>query len=64
MLGSVLGPEASYLRRLGALCAVLCGACVLLGVVLVAAQPCVTNLAAVVCALVMALAGALLARRS
>ena len=60
----VLGPEASYLRRLGVLCAALCGACSLLGVVLLVLQPCAANCVATACALVMALVGAELARRS
>lgn len=64
VLESILGPEASYLRRLGALCALFCGACAVLGVALVVAQPGAGNLVATVCALVVALAGAALALRS
>ena len=64
MLGRVIGSEASYLRRLGALSALLCGACALIGVVLAIAQPCASNLAATALAALIALAGALVARRS
>ena len=64
VIENVLGPEASYLRRLGALCALLCGACAVLGLVLVAVRPSVDHLVATVCALAMALAGMVLARRS
>ena len=64
MIENVLGPEASYLRRLGALCALLCGACAVLGMVLVAVRPSVDHLVATACALAMALLGMVLARRS
>ena len=64
MLERVIGSEASYLRRLGALSALLCGACALIGVVLAVAQPCASNLAATALAALIALAGALVARRS
>ena len=64
MLERVIGSEASYLRRLGALSALLCGACALIGVVLAIAQPCASNLAATALAAPIALAGALVARRS
>ena len=64
MIENVLGPEASYLRRLGALCALLCGACAALGMVLVAVRPSVDHLVATVCALAMALLGMVLAWRS
>ena len=60
----VLGPDASYLRRLGVLCAVLCGTCALLGVALMVLEPCAANCAATACALVMSVAGVELARRS
>lgn len=64
MLERVIGPEASYLRRLGALSALLCGACALVGATLAVAQPCASNLAATALAALIALAGALVARRS
>lgn len=64
MFEDVLGPEASYLRRFGVLCAVLCGACALLGVALMVLQPCAANCAATACALVISVAGVELARRS
>lgn len=64
MIENVLGQEASYLRRLGALCALLCGACAVLGMVLVAVRPSVDHLVATVCALAMALLGMVLAWRS
>lgn len=64
MIENILGSEASYLRRLGALCALLCGACAVLGLALVAVRPSVDHLVAAVGALAMALAGAALARRS
>ena len=64
MLERVIGSEASDLRRLGALSALLCGACALIGVVLAIAQPCASNLAATALAALIALAGALVARRS
>lgn len=64
MIENVLGPEASYLQRLGALCALLCGVCAVLGLVLVAVRPSVDHLLATVWALAMALVGAALARRS
>ena len=63
MFENVLGPEASYLRRLGMLCALLCGAATLLGAVLLALQPCPANLAAAALSFVLACAGAALARR-
>ena len=64
MLERVIGSEASYLRRLGALSALLCGACALIGVVLAIAQPCASNLAATALAALIALCGAWLVRRS
>lgn len=64
MLERVIGSEASYLRRLGALSALLCGACALIGVVLAIAQPCASNFVATALAALVALAGALVARRS
>ena len=62
MFESVLGPEASCLRRLGLLCAMLCGACTVLGILLLALQPQVANLVALVVAAVMAAVGAATAR--
>lgn len=64
MFESLLERDASYLRRLGLLCALLCGACVLLGIVLMMLQPCASNMVATAVALVMTLAGLRLARRS
>lgn len=64
MLERVIGPEASYLRRLGALSALLCGTCALLGAALAVVQPCASNLAATAISALIALAGAWLARRS
>lgn len=63
MFENVLGPEVSYLRRLGLLCAALCGSAALLGAVLLVLQPCPANLAAAVLALAIACAGAVVARR-
>lgn len=53
----VLGSDSSYLCRLGALCAVLCGVAAVLGVVLVTMEPTAGNVAATVGALGMALLG-------
>ena len=64
MIENVLGPEASYLRRLGALCALLCGVCAARGLALVAGRPSGDQLVATVCALAMALLGMVLAWRS
>lgn len=64
MFESLLERDASYLCRLGLLCALLCGACVLLGIVLMMLQPCASNMVATAVALVMTLAGLRLARRS
>ena len=51
MAEKIVGPEASYLRRLGALSGLLCGIAALLGLVLVARQPSAENLVALlVCA--------------
>lgn len=63
MFENALGPEASYLRRLGLLCTVLCGAAALLGVALLALQPCLANLTAAALALALACGGAVVARR-
>lgn len=43
----IVGPEASYLRRLGALSGLLCGIVALLGLALVALCPTAENVAAV-----------------
>ena len=59
----VLLGDSAYMRRLGALCALLCGACVLLGVVLVLLEPAPANLAATAGALAMTLLGTWFARR-
>lgn len=64
MLDDAIGAEASYLRRLGALSATLCGVAAVLGAGLSLAQPCAENLLAAVGAAALALAGAALARRS
>lgn len=64
MLGEkILGQDASYLRRLGALCATLCGAAALLGAVPLALAPDAAVVAAVVLSAALAACGALLARR-
>ena len=61
MLGEkILGKDASYLRRLGALCVLLCGCCALLGMVLVSVQPDFSNYVATVAALAMSLFGLVL----
>lgn len=58
MLGEkILGKDASYLRRLGALCVLLCGCSALLGMVLISVQPDLSNYVATVVALAMALLG-------
>ena len=64
MLERVIGPEASYLRRLGALSALLCGACALVGAALAVAQPCAPNFVATALAALITLAGAWMASRS
>ncbi len=65
MLGEkIVGAEASYLRRLGALSGLLCGACALLGLVLVALQPTVENLGALLACAAVSGAGVALARAS
>ena len=55
--------DPSYLRRLGALCAVLCGVGALLGVALIVLDPGADNLAATIVSLAMALLGVALSRR-
>ena len=64
MLGEkILGPDASYLRRLGLMSALLCGLAALLGVGALAIAPTVGVVGAVVLAAAIAVCGALLARR-
>ena len=55
--------DSTYRRKLGALCALLCGACVLLGTVLVLLEPAPENVTATAGALAMSLLGAWFARR-
>ena len=57
----IVGPEASYLRRLGALSGLLCGVVALLGLVLVARQPSVENLVALLACATISAAGLALA---
>lgn len=52
------------LRRLGALGALLCGACAVLGVVLLALEPTAANLVALLLALALAASGCAIARRA
>lgn len=64
MLGErVLGSQASYLGRLGALSALLCGACTLPAAALLALEPALGNVLALATCLVVAVAGACVARR-
>lgn len=56
--------EVTYLRRLGALTALLCGAAALLGAVLVALEPAPGNVAALVVSACLAVAGAAVFRRA
>ena len=63
MLGEkIVGPEASYLRRLGALSGVLCGATALLGAALVALRPEADNVVALVACAALAVSGVAVAR--
>lgn len=63
MLGErVCGAEAPYLRRLGALSGLLCGAVALLGAVLVVLQPTFENVAALLVCVGIAAAGGAVAR--
>ena len=58
----ILGADASYLSRLGALSALLCGIVALLGIVLVALQPATENVIAVLACAGLAAAGVATAR--
>ncbi len=58
----MLGADASYLSRLGALSALVCGAVALLGIVLVALQPAAENVVAVLACAGLAVAGVATAR--
>ena len=58
----IVGPEASYLRRLGALSATLCGIAALLGLALVALQPSADNVVALLVCAGVSGAGVALAR--
>lgn len=60
----ILGGNASYLRRLGALSAIACGLCAVLGAALVVMEPTGQNAAATAFAAVIALLGAGMASRS
>ncbi len=57
----VLGSDASYLRRLGALSCLLCGAVALLGMVLVVLRPAPDNLLALLACVCLAASGAAVA---
>ena len=58
----MLDADASYLSRLGALSALLCGVVALLGIVLVALQPAAENVVAVLACAGLAAAGGATAR--
>ncbi|MBM6675975.1 hypothetical protein H6A07_04345 [Olsenella uli] len=63
MLGErICGAEAPYLRRLGTLSGLLCGAAALLGMLLVALQPTLENVVALLVCAGLSGAGALVAR--
>ena len=63
MLGEkILGADASYLSRLGALSALLCGIATLLGIVLVVLQPDAGSVVAVLACAGLAAVGAATAR--
>ncbi len=65
MLGErIVGSEASYLRRLGALSGLLCGTCALLGLVLVALQPSTDNAVALFVCAALSVSGAIVARNN
>lgn len=59
-----MGPDAPYLARLGALCALLCGAAAVLGAALLVIRPTADNLVSFLLAAAIALSGLLLSRRS
>lgn len=59
----ILGPDATYLRRFGLMCALLCGAAALLGAGTLVIAPTAGVAGAVVLAAIIAACGALLARR-
>lgn len=64
MLGEkTLGQDASYLRRLGVLCALLCGAAAIVGAVAYWAAPSADIAWATALAMAIAACGVLLARR-
>ena len=58
----ILGTDASYLSRLGALSSLLCSVVALLGIVLVALQPAAENVVAVLACAGLAVAGVATAR--
>lgn len=58
----MLDADASYLSRLGALSALLCGVVALLGIMLVALQPAAENVVAVLACAGLAAAGIATAR--
>ena len=63
MLGEkLLGADASYASRLGAMSALVCGVVALLGIVLVALQPAAENVVAVLACAGLAAAGVATAR--
>lgn len=59
---TTLGRDVSYLRRLGALSGMLCGSAALLGVALVAMQPSLDNVIALLACAGLAAAGTVVAR--
>lgn len=64
MLGEkTLGQDASYLRRLGALCVLLCGIAAIVGAVTLCVSPSADTAWATALAMAIAACGALLARR-
>lgn len=64
MLGEkILGQDASYLRRLGAQCALLCGAAAVFGTVAYWAAPSADTAWATALAMAVAACGVLLVRR-
>lgn len=64
MLGEkILGQDASYLRRLGVLCSLLCGVAAILGVVTLCVSPAADIAWATALAMALAACGVLLARR-
>lgn len=61
MAEKIVGPEASYLRRLGALSGLLCGIAALLALLLVVQDPSAENLVALLACVGICCAGLALA---